>query len=157
MLERAFDFMLFEYVQLAFPSRVPRSPATLEHVFARNRGNRRPAKLGRARACHAKRYVYNRHVKVANIADVKNDLSRYVAEVRRGGRVRILVRGVPAADLVAVVGSGDAELKQLEALGLVRPGTALGAANERDLGRPGPRVRGGGAVEALVEERRSRR
>ena len=41
-------------------------------------------------------------MKVANLADVKNDLSRFVAQVRRGGRVRILVRGVPAADLVPV-------------------------------------------------------
>jgi antitoxin (DNA-binding transcriptional repressor) of toxin-antitoxin stability system len=62
-------------------------------------------------------------VKVANLADVKNDLSRFVALVRRGGRVRILVRGVPA-DLVPVQGPAESEagdeleIAELETMGL---------------------------------------
>jgi prevent-host-death family protein len=103
-------------------------------------------------------------MKIANLAEVKNDLSRFVADVRRGGRVRILVRGVPAADLVPVERvsgtreSDDAELSELELLGLVRRAAASPTAKDtRELDRPGPRVRGGRAVEALLAERRSAR
>jgi antitoxin (DNA-binding transcriptional repressor) of toxin-antitoxin stability system len=103
-------------------------------------------------------------VKVANLAEVKNDLSRFVALVRRGGRVRILVRGVPAADLVPVQAAADSdagdalELAELETMGLVRRAAAsLTAADNRELDRPGPRVKGAGAAEALIAERRDRR
>jgi prevent-host-death family protein len=101
-------------------------------------------------------------MRIANLADVKNSLSRYVAQVRRGSTVRILVRGVPAADLVPVesrgeAGADDAELADLEKLGWARRGSAVGARGERELERPGPRVRTGRAVEMLVAERRSGR
>jgi prevent-host-death family protein len=102
-------------------------------------------------------------MKVAKLADVKNDLSRYVAQVRRGARVRILVRGVPAADLVPIethasASEGDDhELDELERLGLVRRGRGLAARELRELERPGPRVRGLRAVAGLIEERRGRR
>jgi prevent-host-death family protein len=101
-------------------------------------------------------------MRVANLADVKNDLSRYVAKVRRGTSVRILVRGIPVADLIPVEGRGgegsdDAELAELEKLGLARRGAKLSVKAERELSRPGPRVKGGTAVEALLEERRSGR
>jgi prevent-host-death family protein len=102
-------------------------------------------------------------MKIANLAEVKNDLSRFVAEVRRGGRVRILVRGVPAADLVPVEMStanelDGAELSELETLGLVRRGAGHEAeADMRELERPGPRVRGGRAVDALLAERNAGR
>ena len=102
-------------------------------------------------------------MRVANLADVKDDLSRFVALVRRGGRVRILVRGVPAADLVPVeVAEGtsadeEAALAALAKQGLVRPGRRMSAADQRELDRPGPRVRGGRAVEVLLAERRAGR
>jgi prevent-host-death family protein len=103
-------------------------------------------------------------MKIANLADVKNDLSRFVAEVRRGGRVRILVRGVPAADLVPVEkpstasARDDVELTELETLGLVRRNAASPSSKDtRELERPGPRVRGGRAVEALLAERKATR
>jgi len=107
-------------------------------------------------------------MRIANLSDVKNDLSRYVAQVRRGGSVRILLRGVPVADLVPVErggeeGADDAELAELEKLGLARRGSTLDARAERDLDRPGPRVspgRGTGsadAVKVLLAERRSGR
>ena len=101
-------------------------------------------------------------MRVANLADVKNDLSRFVALVRRGGRVRILVRGVPAADLVPVqsapgaADADDAELNELEALGLLRRGAPPTAQDDRELNRPGPRARGS-AVGALLAERRTAR
>lgn len=99
----------------------------------------------------------------ANLADVKNDLSRYVSAARRGVRVRILVRGVPAADLVpiehhATPGEDDpSELAELERLGLARRGAGITPGDLRDLQRPGPAVRGGRAVEALLAERRGNR
>ena len=99
-------------------------------------------------------------MKMANLADVKNDLSRFVAQVRRGTRIRILVRGVPAADLVPVESasgsSDDDELNELERLGIVRRGVGMNE-TKGELDRPGPRVRGGHAVAALLSERRSGR
>jgi len=102
-------------------------------------------------------------MQLANLADVKNDLSRFVARVRRGARIRILVRGVPAADLVpveTVKGSteGDeSQLAQLEQLGLLRRAARVSRRDEREIERAGPKVRGGRAVEALLAERRSGR
>jgi prevent-host-death family protein len=101
-------------------------------------------------------------MRIAKLSDVKNDLSRYVAQVRRGGTVRILVRGVPVADLVPVAGGAeqgadDAELAELEKLGLARRGSKLDAQAERTLDQPGPRVSHGRAVEVLLAERRGGR
>jgi prevent-host-death family protein len=103
-------------------------------------------------------------MKVANLAEVKNELSRFVALVRRGTRVRILVHGVPAADLVPIDTLGEAkdgdelELNELERQGIVRRGVSrLTPREQRELDRPGPRVRDGRAVQALVAERRSGR
>jgi antitoxin (DNA-binding transcriptional repressor) of toxin-antitoxin stability system len=101
-------------------------------------------------------------MRAANLAQVKNQLSRFVAMARRGTRVRILVRGVPAADLVPVETgptpeSEEHDLGELERLGLVRRGGKLGPGDEKELGRPGPRVRGGRAAEAVLAERRSGR
>lgn len=103
---------------------------------------------------------YYSQMRVAKLSDVKNDLSRYVSQVRRGGTVRILVRGVPAADLVPVRGDApgdDGELAELEKLGVARRGAALGPVEERELSRPGPRVRGASVVTTLLEERRRSR
>lgn len=95
-------------------------------------------------------------MKVANLARVKDGLSRYVDYVKRGGRVRILVRGVPTAELVPVVlaeGSDDeAELRELERQGIVRRGTGK---FPRELMRPGPRVRGTPLSEIVLAERKS--
>ena len=96
-------------------------------------------------------------MKVANLARVKDDLSRYVDYVRRGGRVRILVHGVPAAELIPVSiveGSDDdeAELSELERRGVVRRGTGR---FPRELLRPGPRWGGKPLSEIVLEERKS--
>jgi prevent-host-death family protein len=71
-------------------------------------------------------------VKVAKLSDVKNELSRYVELVRKGGRVRILVSGVPAADIVPIdEASADwtPDLVALERSGTIRRGKA-GVARE---------------------------
>ena len=96
-------------------------------------------------------------MKTASLTRVKNDLSRLVEQVRQGERVRILVRGVPAADLVPA-GTGEAsngwmdgELEQLEREGII---VRAEGGFPSELGRPGPRVRRGSAVQVLLDERR---
>ena len=99
-------------------------------------------------------------MKLAKLSDVKNDLSRYVDAVRKGERVRILVRGVPAADLVPVVEHGSdtgfsaAETLELERQGVIRRGKA---GWPKELDKPGPRVPGRAALDAVVRERREGR
>ena len=101
-------------------------------------------------------------MKVASLTDVKNDLSRYVEQVRRGARVRILVRGVPVADIVPVAPSAEdedegfsgEELADLEKRGIIRRGSARDSA---ELSRPGPRVGGDAGVRAVISERRAGR
>ena len=92
------------------------------------------------------------------IFDAKNGLSRHIKYVQRGGRVRILDRDTPVADLVPVQvapqpDDDDAWLAMLAARGLLRRGK--GGPPPRDLLRPGPRGRG--AVAALLDERRRSR
>ena len=95
----------------------------------------------------------------AKLSDVKNDLSRYVARVRKGARVRITVRGVAVADLVPVgsdpLHPGDwPEMDQLENDGMVTRRKRTGT--DAILDRAGPRVDGGDAVSALLNDRRAR-
>jgi prevent-host-death family protein len=93
-------------------------------------------------------------MKVAPLTRVKNELSRYVEHVRRGGRVRILVHGVPAADLVPVAdstsGALDPGLAELERRGVVRRGEG---GIPPEILRPGPRIRGAGLSRTVIEER----
>lgn len=100
-------------------------------------------------------------MKVANLTEVKDELSRYVDFVRRGERVRILVRGTPVADLVPVgeqaeePGEGwtDEELSDLERKGVVRRGSGAFPA---ELSKPGPAVKGTDVARMLIEERAKR-
>ena len=98
-------------------------------------------------------------MKTASLTDVKNGLSHYVDHVRHGGRVRILSRGVPVADIVPVAegatssGEDRWDLDALERQGTARSGPG-GACPELD--RPGPRVRGNAGVAALLADRRDR-
>lgn len=63
------------------------------------------------------------------MSDAKDDLSRYVDYVRRGGTVRILVRGVPVADLVPIEAvsassrSAEQALADLERRSILRRGS----------------------------------
>ena len=99
-------------------------------------------------------------MKVAKLSQVKDELSRYVDYVRRGGRVRVLVRGLPAADLVPVSAaspggseSWDAELAELERQGIVRRGSGP---VPREIFKRGPRLRGASLSQTIAEDRRSR-
>jgi prevent-host-death family protein len=98
-------------------------------------------------------------MKVAGLSKVKDELSRYVDYVRHGGRVRVLVRGVPAAELVPVSdrpadrrGSADAALAELERRGIVRRGSGL---IPPEILEPGPRLRGRPMAATVAEERRA--
>ncbi len=97
---------------------------------------------------------YVGQMKTANLSEVKDRLSAYVEMVREGERVRILVRGVPAADLVPVEMDLEDEewLVELERRGVIRRGTAP---LDPMLFEPGPKV-SGSPSDDLVRERRKR-
>jgi prevent-host-death family protein len=99
-------------------------------------------------------------MKKAKISDLKNNLSRYLAYVRRGGVVRVLDRERPVADLVPLTPSepGDGEIEsvldELERRGVVSRGTGTLPKGFLDEPLPKPRA---SVLEALLAERRGAR
>ena len=95
-------------------------------------------------------------MRTAKLSDVKNDLSRVVEEVRAGGKVRILVRGIAAADIVPIEEApadyAD-EMIALERSGILRRGKA---GLVRQLLKPGPRVDDHRLKKILSDEREDR-
>lgn len=93
-------------------------------------------------------------MKTANLSEVKDGLSAYVERARNGDPVRILVRGIPAADLVpvTVAPAGAPWLEDLERRGVIRQARLP---FEPLLLEPGPCVDGSPSDE-LVTERRAR-
>ncbi len=94
------------------------------------------------------------------MADAKNNLSRHLAYVQRGGHIRILLRDIPVADLVPVDSSVDTKLEdkdlvRLERLGVLRRGKP--GPVPRELLRPGPNASRASVTEALIDQRRSSR
>lgn len=96
-------------------------------------------------------------MRTAKLTELKNHLSRFIDQARRGERVRILVRGVPVADLVPVEASPtgdheeDAWLGSLEADGIIRRGPGLLA---DELWEPVvPEISGAPLSRTVVEER----
>lgn len=92
------------------------------------------------------------------ISELKANLSRYLREVRRGGEVQILDRGVPVARLVGLppsAGTSDdaAFRERLARAGIVRPGSGDASAV---LASP-PMVLAASLSEALDDERNDRR
>lgn len=97
----------------------------------------------------------------ANLSDVKDHLSRYIRRVRDGDRIRILVRGVPVADLVPIERPAQEEdeledhLKRLERKGWIRRGSGRA---DPELLEPPPRAEGGKPLtEYVLDERREGR
>ncbi len=94
----------------------------------------------------------------ATISEVKNDLSGFLRQVKRGETVLVLERKVPVACIVppghAPDSSGvDARAKRLEETGIV---VRRGAGSPLDvLGQPAGS--GAAVLEALLEERREGR
>jgi prevent-host-death family protein len=96
---------------------------------------------------------YVSHVKQVKISEAKNNLSRYLKYVARGGCVRILDRDVPVADLVpieptATADDDDRVLADLARRGLIRRGEP--GPLPAELFRPGPRGKRGKRSGALV-------
>jgi len=97
-------------------------------------------------------------VKSVKISELKNNLSRFLAYVRRGGTVRVFDRDTAIADLTPCLpdgsaNEGDALLDQLERAGILLRGSGkLTAAWRRKLPKAKASV-----VEALLRERRDAR
>ena len=88
-----------------------------------------------------------------SISELKANLSRYVREVRRGGEVQVLDRGLPVARLVAASAENSHDARErLIAQGLLRPGLGGAAAFLDDP----PLVLPGGLSEALNDDRNDR-
>ena len=98
-------------------------------------------------------------MKEAKISDVKNQLSRYLALVRKGETIRILDRDVPIAQIIPIAKSragqvvGEEALAEMERKGLIRRGTGRVARELLDRDPPG---KPSGVLEALLEERNAR-
>ena len=96
-------------------------------------------------------------MKRARVADLKNNLSRYLDHVRAGGTVIVLHRDRPVAKIVPMVtGAGpeddEARIASLERHGLARRGTG-GMRQWLKAHRP-VKVGGRSLVQGLLEERR---
>jgi prevent-host-death family protein len=90
-----------------------------------------------------------------SVSELKAQLSRYLQEVRRGGEVEILDRGVPVARLTALPhlnGGGEERRERLVRAGVLRPGRG-GSSTILDLP---PLELSAGIVEALDEDREDR-
>jgi antitoxin (DNA-binding transcriptional repressor) of toxin-antitoxin stability system len=100
-------------------------------------------------------------MKSAKIAELRNELSRFLQYVRRGGVVRVFDRDRPIADIVPVresasTGSGalDQVLSDLERRGVLRRGH--GVIPDHLLHGRLPRAKRS-VLDALIEERREGR
>jgi prevent-host-death family protein len=65
-------------------------------------------------------------MKTVSVSELKARFSQYLREVRRGGEVQILDRGVPVARLMPLRGSsaeGDGHRERLIRAGILRQGT----------------------------------
>ncbi|MFY9343543.1 MAG: hypothetical protein WAT39_13690 [Planctomycetota bacterium] len=98
-------------------------------------------------------------MKKAKISELKNNLSRFLAYVRRGGTVRVFDRDVPIADLTPCeTGTStdelDASLAALERDGILQ--RAKRPLPDDFLTRRLPRAKAS-VVQALLDERREGR
>ena len=98
---------------------------------------------------------------MARISELRDGLSRYIEYVRTGGRVLIMDRNRPVAEIVPLEASGKgrattdgARLDDLQRQGLIRRGT--GRIPPEAVRGAGP-ARGARVLEALLEERESGR
>ena len=97
-------------------------------------------------------------MKRAKIAELKDNLSRYLEHVEAGGEVVVLRRDRPVARIVPIAGmaaSGDeARIAELERLGLARRGKRGRVRRWLRTYRP-VKVAGGSLVAQFLEDRRS--
>ena len=97
-------------------------------------------------------------MKRAKIADLKNNLSRYLDHVRGGGSVLVLDRDRPIAEIVPLreasskAAADDEHLRHLERLGLIRRWTG---GLPSWFGKRKPHRVHGSVLKHLLDERRS--
>lgn len=95
-------------------------------------------------------------MKAVSVTELKAHLSKYLRQVRRGGEVQVLDRGVPVARLVGLPPVRDEDRSRIERLvraGTIRPacGDASWLLDEEAISAPGADVSG-----ALHEDREDR-
>lgn len=97
-------------------------------------------------------------MKTAKISELKDNLSRLLAYVRRGGTVRVYDRDTPIADLspcrIETGGDGEALLADLERTGVVRRGRKKLPKDFLSRRLPKPRA---SVLASLLDERREDR
>jgi prevent-host-death family protein len=94
-------------------------------------------------------------MKTANIAELKNHLSVYLNEVKRGGQVLVSERNVPFAKIVPLNQTDDYEAEEMEliAKGIMRPAQTSERLPDSFWEEDLPYVPGNRAIEVLMEER----
>jgi prevent-host-death family protein len=94
-------------------------------------------------------------MKTANIAELRNHLSRYLSEVKRGDEVLVSERNVPFAKIVPLEHTDDYDAEEMELV-------AKGAMTLPEIDGPLPEsfyeanlpfVKGNRGIEVLLEER----
>lgn len=98
-------------------------------------------------------------MRTVSISEAKNKLSALLDRVRGGETILILDRGSPVAKLAPADDiPDDARVARLVRAGIVRPPKRRGPVPSGLLAQPPPGpVKGAGAVDALIEERREGR
>ena len=97
-------------------------------------------------------------MKKAGIADLKNNLSRYIDQVREGQSILVLDRNLPVAQIVPLQSaarrslSDDDRLARLERKGLIRRGAG---GSQKWLVKHRPVKIKGSVLQDLPDERRS--
>jgi len=104
------------------------------------------------------RAVYDNHMKKAGIAALKNNLSRYLDQVKAGESILVMERNRPVAQIVPLPGAvrgsdSDYErLTRLEEKGLIR--RAVAGSRNWFAKRRSVKVKGS-VLQDLLDERRS--
>ena len=89
----------------------------------------------------------------ASVTELKARLSQYLREVKRGGEVQVLERGVPIARLSPIHGSSPGEDRQrLIEAGIIRPGSG----NTAQILDRSPLEIGITVSDAVIEDRADR-
>lgn len=105
---------------------------------------------------------YNGVMKRAKISELRDQLSRYLDEVRRGETIEIVDRNVPVARVVPIVAGNrkgrkqdGAWIERLRRSGHVKSGPLKGVSEILKRVPPGPAK--SGVLDALLSERRAGR
>ena len=91
----------------------------------------------------------------ASISELKAHLSRYLREVRRGGEIQVLDRGLPIARISPIPASSSEDGERRDRLvrsGVIRPGTG----SSSGLLAENPIEVQTSVLDALIEERADR-